>query len=291
MTDARAQADDAVLHLDRLGAVILDDIGDGPAAADLVSRASEAREAVAAVGIAAFNELTGLVVGVASSLAAGATDWSPSLGGTLMAAVDDLRTLIMRAAQFSSEDSEHLHQRAAELAMYAHLTRESPATVVDAPAPTPAPLPEPAETVSAQMPSATAPSAPRTPVPDISVTAAPLPPTPAPSLTSKIVPISDLFYADGPQVVSGGVPSAANVKSDLLGVGIEALDHLTAKPLAEQSSTGPMVIVPVDTLVYRGRAALERAVAIREQIKSSGSQPSSAALDEMYDLIGLALKD
>ena len=47
MTDARAQADDAVLHLDRLGAVILDDIGEGPAAQELVSRSSEARDAVA----------------------------------------------------------------------------------------------------------------------------------------------------------------------------------------------------------------------------------------------------
>ena len=91
MTDARALADDAVLHLDRLGAVILDDIGEGPAAQELVSRSSEARDAVAKVGIAAFNEVTGLVVGVASSIASGATDWSPSLGGTLMAAVDDLR--------------------------------------------------------------------------------------------------------------------------------------------------------------------------------------------------------
>jgi hypothetical protein len=286
MTDARAQADDAVLHLDRLGAVILDDIGEGPAAQDLVSRSSEARDAVARVGIAAFNEVTGLVVGVASSVASGATDWSPSLGGTLMAAVDDLRTLIMRAAQFSAEDSEHLHQRAAELAVYVHVTRESPATVVDAPAPTPQPLPEPAETVSAQMPPPNAPSAPPAPAPEPSA-----PSTPAASPTSKIVPISDLFYAEGPQVVSGGVPSSANAKSDLLGVGIEALENLTAKPLADQSSTGPMVIVPVDTLLYRGRAALERAAAIREQIKSSGAQASPAALDEMYDLIGLALKD
>ena len=55
MTDARPEADDAVLHLDRLGAVILDDIGEGPAAQDLVARASEARDAVARVGVAAFN--------------------------------------------------------------------------------------------------------------------------------------------------------------------------------------------------------------------------------------------
>jgi hypothetical protein len=50
-------------------------------------------------------------------------------------------------------------------------------------------------------------------------------------------------------------------------------------------------VVPVETLLYRGRAALERAAAIREQIKASGGVASQATLEEMYDLIGLALKD
>jgi hypothetical protein len=49
-------------------------------------------------------------------------------------------------------------------------------------------------------------------------------------------------------------------------------------------------VVPVETILYRGRAALERAAAIREQIKASGVA-STATLDELYDLIGLALKD
>jgi hypothetical protein len=285
MTDARALADDAVLHLDRLGAVILDDIGEGPASKELIDQASAARNAVARVGIAAFNEVTGLVVGVADSMAAGTTDWSPSLGGTLMAAVDDLRTLIMRAAQFSPEDSEHLHQRVAELGVYVHVARGSHAAPVATPLPAPATVapssPEPAAIVSPAMaPSSTSPAPP--PAAEVRAAAAP---------ASKVVPISDLFFADGPQVVSGGVPASATAKSDLLGASIEALENLTAKPLATQSSIGPMIIVPVDTLLYRGRAALERAAAIREQIKASGAHAAPAALDEMYDLIGLALKD
>ena len=62
-------------------------------------------------------------------------------------------------------------------------------------------------------------------------------------------------------------------------------------PIAKQVTFGAMEVVPVETLLYRGRAALERAAAIREQIKSSGGVASPAVLDEMYDLIGLALKD
>jgi hypothetical protein len=91
--------------------------------------------------------------------------------------------------------------------------------------------------------------------------------------------------------VSGGVPQAAADKSDLLSKGIDALDNLTVKPLASQITVGAMEVVPVETLVYKGRAALERAAALREQIKSSGGVPSPATLDEMYDLIALALKD
>jgi hypothetical protein len=124
-----------------------------------------------------------------------------------------------------------------------------------------------------------------------SVAAAAAEPTPQ-SPDDKIVPISSLFYADaGPHIVSGGTPKEATTKSDLLGRGIDALDNLTMKPIATQVTFGAMEVVPVETLLYRGRAALERAAAIREQIKSSGGAPSTATLEEMYDLIGLALKD
>jgi hypothetical protein len=91
--------------------------------------------------------------------------------------------------------------------------------------------------------------------------------------------------------VSGGTSKEAQSRSDLLGKGIDALDNLTMKPIATPVTFGAVEVVPVETLLYRGRAALERAAAIREQIKTSGGVPSPATLEEMYDLIGLALKD
>lgn len=285
MADARELTDEAVHQLDRLSSVILDDIGEGPAPQDLVARALKTREAVATIGIPALNELTGLVVALGNSMVAGATDWSPSLGGTLMAAVDDLRTLVTRADQFSSEDSEHLHHRAAELAVYVRISADAPpAPTVTPPAVPSVPAPEASAPPQPALTSAPTPNAPLTPTPTNATAAI----SPA---ASNVVPISSLFFAEGPQVVSGGVPAAAGKTSDLLGAGIDALENLTAQPLAVQALSGPMVVVPVETLLYRGRAALERAAAIREQIKTSGTQASPAALDEMYDLIGLALKD
>lgn len=262
-------ADEAVQHLDRLGAVILDDVGDGPRPADLAAAAAAARDAVSTLAVPALTQLAGLISGVAGSLASGATEWNTSLGGTLMAAVDDLRHLASRASQFSDEDSEHLHHRAAELSAYVRLelgggrTEETPAVVSS-----PVEVPK-------------APIAP--PTSDL------------PPLTSSqppIVPIQQLFYSDaGPHIVSGGTPKEATSRSDLLGRGIDALDNLTMKPIATPAAFGAIEVVPVETILYRGRAALERAAAIREQIKASGGVAAPAALDEMYDLIGLALKD
>ena len=285
MTDPRALGDDAVLHLDRLGAVILDDVGDGPPPSDLATAALAARDAVARLAIPALTQLTGLVAGVAQSMVAGTTDWNTSLGGTLMAAVDDLRHLAARASQFSDEDGEHLHHRAAELSAYVNepgaesgsQSSQPSSNLVSQP-----PLRQPAQSSSVQP----AQSSSVQPAQSSAVQSAQ-----APTSAAPIVPIEALFYAEGPHIVSGGVPKVATDKSELLGRGIDALEHLMAAPLAKPLTVGAIAVVPVETLLYRGRAALERAATIREQIKTSGGTASPAALDEMYDLIGLALKD
>jgi hypothetical protein len=280
-------ADDAVQQLDRLGAVILDDLGDGPSPKDLANSASAARDAVAKLAVPALTQLSRLIAGVADSLAGGTTEWNTSLGGTLMAAVDDLRHLAGRAAQFSDEDSEHLHHRAAELSIYVSASAGSTSDRANESAPVAAATPSP-EATSQALPET--PAAPATPASAPAPTPDPIP-TPS-AVPAPIVPISDLFYADaGPHIVSGGVPAEVSSRSDLLGRGIDALDNLTMKPIASPRGFGATEVVPVETLLYRGRAALERAAALREQIKASGGVATPAALDEMYDLIGLALKD
>lgn len=274
MTDPRSPADDAVHYLDRLGAVILDDVGDGPAPADFAILAAAVHTAVIRIGVGAFSELTGLIVGVGESMVAGATDWSPSLGGTLMAAIDDLRALIMRAGQFTAEDSEHLHHRASELAVF---VRVKPGTAAAPPPPPSMPeIPTPVTTEISKSP----------PVGAAQETSQPMSRA---TDESAVVPISSLFFAEGPTVVSGGVPKSASGASDVLGAAIDALDEVGVRALAEPLASATRVM-PVEQLIYRGRAALERAAAIREQIKTSGAA-SPAALDEMYDLIGLALND
>ena len=78
---------------------------EGAADRDVELAQDRAGQAVPDVGVAAFSEVTVLIAGVANSLKAGATDWNPALGGTLMAAVDEWIgqfTLELRTATFLS---------------------------------------------------------------------------------------------------------------------------------------------------------------------------------------------
>jgi hypothetical protein len=49
-------------------------------------------------------------------------------------------------------------------------------------------------------------------------------------------------------------------------------------------------IVSIDDLLYRGRAALERAIEVRDLIRLSGGN-TDEALAELFDLLDLAAAD
>lgn len=82
-------------------------------------------------------------------------------------------------------------------------------------------------------------------------------------------------------------PSGADLRS-LLATGIAGLE-----PLGETHLAAPLVgeeddVVPIDELVFRGREALERAMAIGASLRQAGTAPDAEALDELYDLLQLA---
>jgi hypothetical protein len=76
----------------------------------------------------------------------------------------------------------------------------------------------------------------------------------------------------------------------LIDSGIAALDTigdaplLPPAPIAEKQ--GPLV--PIESLLYRGRAALDRAVELRDRIRRRGASPDPDALEELFDLLELA---
>ena len=49
-----------------------------------------------------------------------------------------------------------------------------------------------------------------------------------------------------------------------------------------------MAAVGIDSLLYRGRAALARALEVREEIVASGTERSPEQIEELLDLVALA---
>jgi hypothetical protein len=132
-----------------------------------------------------------------------------------------------------------------------------------------------------------------------------------------VIPISQLFFDDaGPHVartttspeIFGGttlasleeataarvrtpVPAAGHTSArgrelhDLLRVSIAQLGALSGSMRKTPAPTPP---VPIDTLLYRGRSALDRALEIRAATRKFGRPPTAEVVDELLDLIALA---
>lgn len=82
-------------------------------------------------------------------------------------------------------------------------------------------------------------------------------------------------------------PSGAALH-ELLGAGISGLSSLADTPLAEPTELEDDGVVPIQDLLYRGRAALRRAAQLGHSFRHSGSTPNADELAELYDLLELA---
>lgn len=126
-----------------------------------------------------------------------------------------------------------------------------------------------------------------------------------------LIPISRLFYDDpGPHIVG-----ATTAQRDFDGTTLSSptpataarytpprgreLHHLLGTSIAQLGGVSggtrrtpvPSPAVSIDTLLYRGRAALERALEIRAAVRETGQAPTSETVGELLDLIGLAAED
>ena len=82
-------------------------------------------------------------------------------------------------------------------------------------------------------------------------------------------------------------PSGAELDS-LLSTGIRGIGALGDRPLSEPVPLVDESLAPIDEYLYRGRAALDRARELREEIRRGGGVPRSEQLEELLDLIELA---
>ena len=78
---------------------------------------------------------------------------------------------------------------------------------------------------------------------------------------------------------------------NLLDTGIRMLGSLGHTPLGAPAVLAEQPPVPIGVLLYRGRAAVERCVQIRDEARSAGGTLDADAQDELFDLLDLALTD
>ena len=115
-----------------------------------------------------------------------------------------------------------------------------------------------------------------TPVMPTPVRATPVRPTPVTPTPVRATPVRP-------------TPAAVGATASL-DEGIAALDAFTSRPFAEPAELGDQV-VPVDALVYRGRAAVERAIELRELLRESGDPPDPELLRELFEVLDFALEE
>jgi chemotaxis protein histidine kinase CheA len=113
-------------------------------------------------------------------------------------------------------------------------------------------------------------------------------PTPSPARPSAPPPASPP-RATPPRHLTPVRTRSLDVTSvALIDSSIAALESLADQPFSAPVALPEDVVVPIESLLYRGRAALDRAVEIRDELRHRGGQTDSAALEELFDLLELA---
>lgn len=107
--------------------------------------------------------------------------------------------------------------------------------------------------------------------------AAPLP-RPTPSAPAALVEVATTV----------GGPKSGDLVS-MLDSGIRNLGVLRTTPLTAPAAIGEQPPVPIERLLYRGRAAIERAREIRADVTRGDGGVDAEKLQELFDLLDLAL--
>jgi len=130
------------------------------------------------------------------------------------------------------------------------------------------------------------------PVPPVPLPAFP-PPTPAIAATPPrsvtppraVTPPAPIVARETPARATNG---SAGTAASLIDSTIATLDRLSSNPFSQPVPIPEDAVVPIESLLYRGRAALDRAVEIRNEIRRAGTQADPVALEELFDLLELA---
>jgi chemotaxis protein histidine kinase CheA len=114
----------------------------------------------------------------------------------------------------------------------------------------------------------------------------------APPTLSPLPPV--MPRASGPRSQTPIGSHRVSTPRDTMAVldqGIDSLSSIAAQPMSEPVDLAEQPLVPIDALLYRGRAAIERAIELREEIRQHGGSLSDDTMAELFDLLDLALAE
>ncbi|MCC7194740.1 MAG: hypothetical protein IT356_04195 [Gemmatimonadaceae bacterium] len=113
------------------------------------------------------------------------------------------------------------------------------------------------------------------------------PPTPRAETPPAPAPAAATAFSRATGAIVMPAPTGASLEQALAS-GLTSLERLSAEPLAEPAIVDEDDgVVPIQELLYRGRAALLRAVEVGAVMKAGGA-PGEDALAELFDLLELA---
>ena len=214
---------------------------------------------------------------IASDVVRGATAWEPELQRSLVGAIEDLKLLVRSVRTWGAEQDSRVDESLQRLARYAPAGSEQNRDII-------IPISQlfyndngqhivfvaanPRTHYEQQLreqgggmgPGVLSPEVTRVPTPSREVPPAP---TARPKTPARGQDLRDALSS-----------SLATMRS------LETRHSGPQPPVAE--------LVPIQSLLYRGQSAIERAAEIRRALKKSGTPPTRALVDELVDLVELA---
>ena len=128
----------------------------------------------------------------------------------------------------------------------------------------------------------------------VAADAAPPAPEPEPVVEQRRTPIENMIASvtetakSVSETAQSVVESATSAAATLIDSGLAALEELGAEPWLPPIAIPEESVVPIESLLYRGKAALDRAAEIRDHARRSGTRIDDETLEELFDLVELA---
>jgi chemotaxis protein histidine kinase CheA len=215
------------------------------------------------------NSVERIAVGVVQ----GAISWEPELQRSLVSAIEDLKLLVRSVRSWGAEQDARVEQSLGRLARYAPAREEPRDDVIlpishlfhDDDGPHIVYVAPNARTHYEQQLRETGPIGPGALSPEVKR-------VPTPSEESA--------------ALSAKTPARGQDLRDALNSSLATMRSLETRNSGPQPTTTELV--PIQTLLYRGQRAIERAAEIRRALKKSGTPPTRALVDELVDLVELA---